>query len=84
MKIAILEDSCDTIRTLPCFGKPDDHDVTVFNDHLQSVTPLAIQANDLRSDWRTSTTSGKTSTPPSRAPEHAAVPPRSIDLRLGR
>jgi D-3-phosphoglycerate dehydrogenase / 2-oxoglutarate reductase len=41
MKIAILDDYFDTVRTLPCFGQLGDHDVTVFNDHLQSVAPLA-------------------------------------------
>jgi D-3-phosphoglycerate dehydrogenase len=41
MKIAILDNYFDTVRTLPCFAKLADHEVTVFNDHLQSVAPLA-------------------------------------------
>jgi D-3-phosphoglycerate dehydrogenase len=41
MKIAILDDYFDTLRTLPCFAKLAGHEVTVFNDHLQSVAPLA-------------------------------------------
>jgi len=36
VRIAILDDWFDTLRTLPSFSKLDDHDVTVFNDSLQS------------------------------------------------
>ncbi len=35
MKISILDDYFDTLRTLPCFRKLDGHDVTVWNDHVQ-------------------------------------------------
>lgn len=41
MKITILDDYHDTIRTLPCFAKLDEHEVTVWNDHLQDVDGLA-------------------------------------------
>src|SRR5579871_4510311 len=41
MKVAILDDYLDTLRTLKCFGKLDGHDVTVFNDHVQDVEVLA-------------------------------------------
>jgi D-3-phosphoglycerate dehydrogenase / 2-oxoglutarate reductase len=34
MKIAILDDYFDTIRTLPCFGMLAGHEVTVWNDHF--------------------------------------------------
>ena len=37
MKIAILDDYFDTLRTLASFRKLDGHDVTVWNDHLQDV-----------------------------------------------
>jgi D-3-phosphoglycerate dehydrogenase len=37
MKIAILDDYFDTLRTLPCFAKLAGHDVTVWNDHAQDV-----------------------------------------------
>lgn len=40
MKIAILDDYFDTLRTLPCFAKLDGHDVTVFNDHVQETGAL--------------------------------------------
>lgn len=41
MKVAILDDYFDTLRTLPCFSKLAGHDVTVFNDHLQETQALA-------------------------------------------
>jgi len=41
MKIAILDDYFDTLRTLPCFAKLDGHEVTVFNDHVQETGALA-------------------------------------------
>lgn len=41
MKIAILDDYFDTLRTLECFGKLRGHDVTIWNDHVQDVDGLA-------------------------------------------
>ena len=41
MKIAILDDYFDTIRTLPCFSKLERHDVTIWNDHVQDDAALA-------------------------------------------
>ncbi|MEZ5856743.1 MAG: D-2-hydroxyacid dehydrogenase family protein [Hyphomicrobiaceae bacterium] len=41
MKVTILDDYFDTVRTLPCFAKLDSHDVTVWNDHVQDVDKLA-------------------------------------------
>jgi D-3-phosphoglycerate dehydrogenase len=41
MKIAILDDYHDTVRTLPCFGKLAGHDVTIWQDHVQDVDILA-------------------------------------------
>lgn len=41
MKIAILDDYFDTLRTLPCFEKLAGHNVTVFTDHVQELEPLA-------------------------------------------
>ncbi len=41
MKVTILDDYFDTIRALPCFGKLDGHDVTIWNDHVQDVDALA-------------------------------------------
>ncbi len=41
MKVTILDDYFDTLRTLPCFRKLDGHDVTIWNDHVQDVDALA-------------------------------------------
>lgn len=41
MKITILDDYFDTLRTLPCFAKLAEHDVTVWNDHVQDTDELA-------------------------------------------
>ena len=41
MKITILDDYFDTLRTLPCFARLDGHDITVWNDHVQDVEVLA-------------------------------------------
>ncbi|MBT3533613.1 MAG: D-2-hydroxyacid dehydrogenase family protein [Rhodospirillaceae bacterium] len=41
MKISILDDYHDTLRTLPCFTKLDGHDVTIWNDQVQDVDVLA-------------------------------------------
>ena len=41
MKITILDDYFDTLRTLPCFRKLAGHDVIVWNDHVQEVDALA-------------------------------------------
>ena len=40
MKVSILDDYFDTIRTLPCFAKLADHDVAVWNDHVQDTEAL--------------------------------------------
>lgn len=46
MKITILDDYFDTLRTLPCFAKLAGHDVTIWNDHLQDVDRLAERLAD--------------------------------------
>lgn len=46
MKITILDDYFDTIRTLDCFKKLDGHDVTIWNDHLQDWDGLADRLKD--------------------------------------
>ena len=40
MRVAILDDWFDTLRTLPSFEKLDGHEVTVFTDHLQDSDAL--------------------------------------------
>ena len=46
MKITILDDYFDTVRTLDCFGKLDGHEVTIWNDHVQNVDRLAERLAD--------------------------------------
>ena len=46
MKIAILDDYFDTLRTLACFAKLDGHDVTIWNDHVQDTDALAERLKD--------------------------------------
>jgi D-3-phosphoglycerate dehydrogenase / 2-oxoglutarate reductase len=41
MKISILDDYFDTVRTLPCFAKLRGHDISVWNDHVQDTDALA-------------------------------------------
>lgn len=46
MRVTILDDSFDTLRTLDCFEKLDGHEVTVFTDHVQDVDQLADHLRD--------------------------------------
>ena len=41
MRVAILDDWFDTLRTLPCFERLEGHEVTVFTDHVQDTDGLA-------------------------------------------
>ena len=46
MKIAILDDYQDTIRTLDCFKKMAGQDVTIWKDHTKDVDTLAGRLKD--------------------------------------
>ncbi len=46
MKVSILDDYFDTLRTLPCFSRLAGHEVTVWNDHVQNVDALAERLRD--------------------------------------
>jgi D-3-phosphoglycerate dehydrogenase len=46
MKIAILDDYHDTVRTLQCFSKLAGHDVTIWKDHVQDTDTLAERLSD--------------------------------------
>ena len=46
MKISILDDYHDTVRTLRCFSKLAAHNVTIWNDHVQNVDALAARLHD--------------------------------------
>ena len=48
MKISILDDYFDTLRTLPCFQKLTGHEVTVWNDHVQETDALAARLKGRR------------------------------------
>jgi D-3-phosphoglycerate dehydrogenase / 2-oxoglutarate reductase len=41
MKVSILDDFFDTLRTLPCFRKLNGHKVEIWNDHVDDVDVLA-------------------------------------------
>ena len=46
MKVKILDDYFDTLRTLDCFSKLAEHDVTVWTDHTDDVEELAQRLKD--------------------------------------
>jgi D-3-phosphoglycerate dehydrogenase len=46
MRVSILDDYFDTVRTLGCFEKLAGHEVTVFTDHVQDVDGLADRLRD--------------------------------------
>jgi D-3-phosphoglycerate dehydrogenase / 2-oxoglutarate reductase len=46
MKVSVLDDWFDTVRTLPCFAKLASHDVTIWNDHAQDTDVLAQRLRD--------------------------------------
>ena len=46
MKISILDDYHDTLRTLGCFAKLEGHEVRIWNDHVQDTDALAERLKD--------------------------------------
>ncbi|MEM9343870.1 MAG: D-2-hydroxyacid dehydrogenase family protein [Pseudomonadota bacterium] len=46
MKVHILDDWFDTLRTLPCFKLLDGHDITVWTDHEPDPVRLADRVTD--------------------------------------
>ena len=46
MKISILDDYHDTVRTLSCFDRLAGHEVTIWNDHVQDTDALAARLAD--------------------------------------
>jgi len=46
MKVSILDDYHDTLRTLQAFKRLDGHDITVWNDHVQDTDALAQRLRD--------------------------------------
>jgi D-3-phosphoglycerate dehydrogenase len=46
MRVSVLDDYFDTLRTLDCFRQLAAHDVTVWNDHAADVEVLAERLHD--------------------------------------
>ena len=46
MRVSILDDYFDTLRTLRCFRILEGHDVTIWNDHVQDVHTLVERLKD--------------------------------------
>jgi D-3-phosphoglycerate dehydrogenase len=46
MKVTILDDYHDTLRTLDCFAKLKGHEVEIWNDHVQDTDLLAERLRD--------------------------------------
>jgi D-3-phosphoglycerate dehydrogenase len=46
MRISILDDYHDTLRTLGCFGKLAGHEVEIWNDHIQDIDTLGRRLKD--------------------------------------
>jgi D-3-phosphoglycerate dehydrogenase len=46
MKVTILDDYHDTLRTLSCFAKLEGHEVSIWNDHVQDTDVLAERLRD--------------------------------------
>ena len=46
MKVSILDDYHDTLRTLDCFKKLNGQSVEIWNDHVQDVDALAKRLKD--------------------------------------
>src|ERR1700743_431511 len=46
MKITVVDDYQNTVRTLPAFQKVAHHDVTIWNDHLTDNDALVERLKD--------------------------------------
>jgi len=46
VKLSILDDYHDTLRTLDCFKKLSGHEIRIWNDHVQDVDALAERLRD--------------------------------------
>ena len=46
MKVHLLDDWFDTLRTLPSFARLADHDVTIWTDHVQDTDGLSERLAD--------------------------------------
>jgi D-3-phosphoglycerate dehydrogenase / 2-oxoglutarate reductase len=46
VRVSILDDYFDTLRTLECFSKLADHEVVVWNDHTEDIDELVDRLRD--------------------------------------
>ena len=46
MKVTVLDDYHDTLRTLACFAKLAGHEVAIWNDHVEATDALAERLRD--------------------------------------
>lgn len=46
MRVAILDDYHDTLRTLECFKRLEGHDVEIWNDHVQDTEALVRRLHE--------------------------------------
>jgi D-3-phosphoglycerate dehydrogenase / 2-oxoglutarate reductase len=46
VRISILDDYFDTVRTLDCYSRLAAHEVTIWTDHVQAVDELADRLSD--------------------------------------
>jgi D-3-phosphoglycerate dehydrogenase len=46
VRVTVLDDYFDTVRTLACFAKLAGHEVKVWTDHVQDTEPLAARLAD--------------------------------------
>jgi D-3-phosphoglycerate dehydrogenase / 2-oxoglutarate reductase len=51
MKISILDDYGDTLRSLDCFKELNGHEVKIWTDHVGDVDVLAERLKDIRKRW---------------------------------
>ena len=78
MKIAILDDYFDTLRTLPCFRLLDRHDVRIWNDHTDDVDLLAERLQAVEALVLIRERTAITSTLLERLPELRLISQRSV------
>jgi len=51
MNVTILDDYHDTVRTLPCFTRLADHEVTIWNDSCYKTKMLSPNGSPRPKSW---------------------------------
>ena len=83
MKIAILDDYFDTLRTLQCFRLLNGHDVRVWNDHTDDVDVLADRLKHVEALVLFRERTAMTSTLLERLPRLRLISQRSVYPHIG-